>query len=298
MSHVIGQSFTNESSPTYSNNTVRLSSYETDADKSEQSPITLLFIHGLESSKETWLPVIEKLRNAYRIIAIDLRGHGETPIGNEDFSIRQLIADIEQFVKEKNLHQFVMIGHSMGARVAIPYAVKHPEQIQALVIEDMEVLERPKEDIDALEIQHLKQFHSTHSNLDEVKKELEKYGYPPEKLESWLKQGRIKQVIDTESYFIGVNPYFSYLMRQSLSSSDCALNAFEELHKLELPVLLLKAEVESSVSAKGLEQMQNILPAMLFKEVTGSSHSIHKTAQEEFISLIKLFLENIKSVGS
>lgn len=279
------------SSQFYFTNPIQLCSYETEPTQSNQPAITLLFIHGMESSKETWRPVIDKLQETYRIIAIDLRGHGETPLGSGEFSTLQLVADIEQFVQEKKLHQFVIIGHSLGARIAIPYAAKHPEQIQALVIEDMEVLERAKENISSLEIEHLRQFNPVHPDLESIKKELRAYGYSSEKIESWIQQGRIKQMDDGKTYFSAINPYISYLLRKACSSSDTSLNAFKELHKHDLPVLLLKAEIESSISTEGLEQMKELLPSLHVEVVKSSFHSIHKTAKEEFLRLLNLFLE-------
>ena len=84
---------------------IEMSVYEGAAPK-DQSCLTLLFIHGLESSKETWLSVIPKLQDSYKIYAIDLRGHGESPIGeNQNLTMWHFVADIDRFVREKKLSQ-------------------------------------------------------------------------------------------------------------------------------------------------------------------------------------------------
>lgn len=289
MSNIASRSPSDDLSASCLNHAVALSFYQTVPALAGLSTITLLFIHGLESSKETWKETTENLKDTYRIFAIDLRGHGETPIGNGDFSTDQLVADIEKFVLERKIHQFVVVAHSMGARVAIPYAARYPEKVQGLVIEDMEVRERPKKNIDPSEIERFKQFQSTQPDLESVNKELEKYGYNPERAKSWLKQERIKLTGDG-NYFIGVHPYVAHQVRQCLSYSEVSLNAFKEL---QCPILLLKAENHSSISHEGLEQMKELQPSMIFEEVKGSEHSIHRTAQESFLQQVNEFLKHL-----
>ena len=277
----------------YEKTAERLASLEVfHKDSSAKNPINLLLIHGFESSKETWLPIFKSLEGSYNLHAIDLRGHGESPMGNGDFSTEQMVADVHQYVIAKKLNSFVLIGHSMGSRVATPFAAAYPEKIQGLVIEDLEVLPRSMVDLSPAEIAHLQAFKPSHPNLESVQNELAAYGYPPEKLALWIEQGRIRQLEDN-TYQIGVHPHVSYQCANSLLASEASLNAFKALNKTEFPILLLKAEEDSSVSEQGLEQMKKLLPRMSVIKVDGSTHSIHKTATSLFISYIEKFAQNM-----
>lgn len=108
---------------------------------------TVVLIHGLNSAKETWKRVGTQLTAAnIPNIAVDLRGHGESPLGDDeeaalpDFSPRALCRDIEQTLKDRQVEgPIVIVGHSMGARVALRYAADFPDQVAAVVMEDMDV---------------------------------------------------------------------------------------------------------------------------------------------------------------
>ncbi len=103
----------------------------------------LLLIHGFSASLHTWEPWVDRLAtgdqrlNDYRVISIDLPGHGLTraPAGyqaNID-NLRDAVAD---FVRLQGLQRFAIAGSSMGGNVAWEYALAHPEHVEALILVD------------------------------------------------------------------------------------------------------------------------------------------------------------------
>ena len=111
---------------------------------------TTVLVHGLDSSKETWKGVLSELaRRGYPALAVDLRGHGESPFGPpEDFSAPALAQDVWAAVEAHGVSgPVVLVGHSMGGRVAMRMAAidaaRPPEaaRLAAVVIEDMDVHE-------------------------------------------------------------------------------------------------------------------------------------------------------------
>jgi pimeloyl-ACP methyl ester carboxylesterase len=276
---------------------IQMSVYEAPTPK-ESDHLTLLFIHGLESSKETWLPVIPKLQDHYKIYAIDLRGHGESPSGDNpgELSIWHFVADIERFVQEKGLKDFVLVTHSMGARIGIAYASCFPHNLRRLVIEDMEIKPRDPVILQAEEIEFLKAFNPLHPSLEEVENELKRYGYTKEKYQSLLKQGRIKWLEGKNQYYIGINPYIKFIAQNACSASNIAEESFKTLAEKKVQVLLMKAEFESSVSEKGLKEMQKLLPSMEVIDIPESSHSIHKTQTNLFIKTLNSYLEESEQI--
>lgn len=116
---------------------------------------TTIFIHGLDSSKETWSGVMNELTSSgYPAIAIDLRGHGESPFGEikeEDFTSKMLSDDIRIFIEDLRLDKpVVIVGHSMGGRILIDLLSNEIKSIRnggvklisASVIEDIDVQTR------------------------------------------------------------------------------------------------------------------------------------------------------------
>jgi pimeloyl-ACP methyl ester carboxylesterase len=105
-----------------------------------------------------------------------------------------------------------------------------------------------------------------------------------------LKQGRIKWLDREQQYYIGVNPYIKYLTHNACLASTAAKEAFKQLKENEVPVLLMQAENESSVSELGLKEMEALLPSMQVNYIPGSAHSIHKTQIDLFINSLDSYL--------
>lgn len=103
-----------------------------------QPPVpTLLLIHGFSASLHTWEPWVQRLGEQYRIISIDLPGHGLTraPAGwrANAANYRDVVA---AFVRAYGLSKFTIAGNSMGGNVAWEYALANPQQLDALILVD------------------------------------------------------------------------------------------------------------------------------------------------------------------
>lgn len=95
----------------------------------------LLLIHGFSASLHTWEPWVRELGDTYRLVSIDLPGHGLTqaPAGYQA-SIETLGGAVENFVRVQGLTRFAIAGSSMGGNIAWEYALAHPDQIEALIL--------------------------------------------------------------------------------------------------------------------------------------------------------------------
>jgi pimeloyl-ACP methyl ester carboxylesterase len=98
---------------------------------------TLLLVHGYAASVQTWEPWVARLGDDYRIVSIDLPGHGLTnaPAGYQP-TIANYVETINAFASSQRLGRFVIAGNSMGGDIAWHYALAHPEQLHALILVD------------------------------------------------------------------------------------------------------------------------------------------------------------------
>jgi pimeloyl-ACP methyl ester carboxylesterase len=98
----------------------------------------IVLLHGLRSYAATWAPVAEKLGDDYRLIALDHRGRGDSDWDvKRQYFTPNYVSDVEALVAHLGLKKFILVGHSMGGTNALVYAMLHPEQVVALVVEDM-----------------------------------------------------------------------------------------------------------------------------------------------------------------
>lgn len=82
----------------------------------------LLFLHGTGCDASDWTPVIKRLPRNQRCIALDFRGHGRSTVPTQPFTFGNLAEDVEHLTNDLNLHELVIIGHSLGGMVAMEVA--------------------------------------------------------------------------------------------------------------------------------------------------------------------------------
>ncbi|WP_337186433.1 alpha/beta hydrolase [Phenylobacterium sp.] len=96
---------------------------------------TLVLIHGFSASVHAWEPWVERLSNEYRIVTLDLPGHGLTRAPNDYVaSTSANVGIVDELTRRLGLTRFVVGGNSMGGGVAWNYALAHPDRLDGLVL--------------------------------------------------------------------------------------------------------------------------------------------------------------------
>ncbi|WP_026046569.1 alpha/beta fold hydrolase [Sphingomonas sp. PAMC 26621] len=97
----------------------------------------LMLIHGSNASLQTWEPWAERLAQRYRIIRMDLPGHGLTGASpTRDYTPAAYVNVVERIRTKLGVDHIVLAGNSMGGGVAWHYALAHPEHLRGLVLID------------------------------------------------------------------------------------------------------------------------------------------------------------------
>jgi pimeloyl-ACP methyl ester carboxylesterase len=96
--------------------------------------LTLVFLHYYGGSAHTWDGVATALGDSYRIVATDHRGWGESAVPAEGYGIADLAADAEGVIAALGLQRYVLVGHSMGGKVAQLIASRRPLGLEGLVL--------------------------------------------------------------------------------------------------------------------------------------------------------------------
>ena len=96
---------------------------------------TIFFQHGFAGVAESWEWQLAHFANGHRVIAPDLRGHGQSDAPHSQYSMPELAQDMHAVVEALNLpERFVLVGHSFGGAVCIEYAKAHPERLAKLIL--------------------------------------------------------------------------------------------------------------------------------------------------------------------
>ncbi len=96
----------------------------------------LVVLHGLLGSSRNWLTTGGDLAAHYQVFALDLRNHGKSPHG-APMDYVTMVADVLAWLDAQGLPKVALMGHSMGGKVAMLLACRHPERVERLVVVDI-----------------------------------------------------------------------------------------------------------------------------------------------------------------
>jgi len=102
-----------------------------------ESGVPMVFLHGYGNDAHVWDEIVPCVMPHYRTLAISLRGHGDSDWGEHPgYSHAELAADLSHALEALEIERLVLVGHSLGGRVAMHFAGAHPERMAGLVIAD------------------------------------------------------------------------------------------------------------------------------------------------------------------
>ncbi|MFN8456565.1 MAG: alpha/beta hydrolase [Anaerolineae bacterium] len=93
----------------------------------------VLFIHGWLGSWRYWLPSMEAIAAKHRAYALDLWGFGDSDKSRPRYGVPDYTALLDNFLKYLGIEQLTLVGHALGASVALEYTVQHPERVERLM---------------------------------------------------------------------------------------------------------------------------------------------------------------------
>jgi esterase len=96
----------------------------------------VLLLHGIFGSSDNWLTQARMLSSQYHTFAVDLRNHGQSP-HEAVFDYPSMVDDVVQFMQTHQIQDPILIGHSMGGKVAMNFAVAHPDKLRKVVVVDI-----------------------------------------------------------------------------------------------------------------------------------------------------------------
>ena len=98
------------------------------------SGFPLILLHGNGEDMTYFTNQVDCFSEAFRVIAVDTRGHGRTPRGDAPFTIRQFAEDLKCFMDRHEIAKAHILGFSDGGNIAMCFALKYPERVEKLIL--------------------------------------------------------------------------------------------------------------------------------------------------------------------
>jgi pimeloyl-ACP methyl ester carboxylesterase len=96
----------------------------------------LIILHGLFGSSDNWFTLSRTFSHHHTVYLVDQRNHGQSPHSPE-MNYEVLAEDLHDFIEEHRLDRPDIVGHSMGGKAAMNFAVKYPDKVRKLVVVDI-----------------------------------------------------------------------------------------------------------------------------------------------------------------
>ena len=254
----------------------------------ETSGPPILCLHGRWGRAETWIDLIRRYGDRYRIIAPDQRGHGLSDRPHSAYSSKEMSEDMALLANHLGLSSLVVVGHSMGGRIAADLAARHRHLVTGLAILDKSAFAHQSVPQTNGEDPLTRDWPLPFVCLQDAQ----------EFLKEWTSSDLEYQ------YFMNslTETYSGYVMR--FASHAIASNITNEtdwddlLPLIECPVLVLRSSGSGAVSDSEFERMESLLHNCMAREIDNPDHNVHLRDKETFYRIFEEFLREVDETAA
>jgi len=260
--------------------------YYTETGKHESLPMIL--IHGFPFSSEMWNTQIEFLQeNGLRIISYDIRGHGQSGVGDGQYTIELFVDDLIGLLDHLKITKIVLCGFSMGGYIALRAMQRNPERFNALILCDT---------MSSADSNEARLRRATSINM------IKKDGVEP------FAEGFLKAVFSQKSLSTKQN-IVEKTRKMILANSQIGIcgallamaartDTTESLSKINVPTLVLVGEYDVTTPLPAAKILQDGIPNSKMHIISNTAHMSSMENPDEFNEHLLTFLKNVAKPSS
>jgi len=245
-------------------------------------PVVLL--HGFPFNRTLWREQVEALRERYRVVTVDLRGHGETTATVASATMEEMAEDVRALLDELQLRRVVLGGLSMGGYVALAFYQLFPERVGALILADT----RPQADTD--EARRAREVTATRA-LDEGMQT--------------IADAMLPKLLAPETH--AERPEIVARVREMILNTDArgaasALRGMavrrdqtELLREINCPALILVGSLDAITPTADAEVLRREIRDARLEIIEGAGHVSNLERPSEFNSALEKFLRELEA---
>ncbi|MFA5329542.1 MAG: alpha/beta fold hydrolase [Prolixibacteraceae bacterium] len=226
----------------------------------DETPVIIL-IHGFPFNKSMWNKQVELLLENYRVITYDIRGHGDSEAGTEDFSIGLFADDLLGLMDYLKIEKAMLCGLSLGGYIALNAIEKFPKRFDALVLCDTTCAADTPETKEKRRI---------------AIENITKYGIEQYASESIKKLFAPETFITSKEKTLAIKEMIMKTSEQSLTSTLLALAARTEtcskLAQIRMPVLIMVGKEDKITPPSAARFMQKTIKGSTLQVIEHAAH--------------------------
>lgn len=239
----------------------------------------LVILHGLMGSLDNWQTLAKRWSEHFPVYLVDMRNHGRSP-HSEVFSYDSMVEDIYEFCVDHDLREINLLGHSMGGKAAMYFALRYPNLVEKLIVADI----APKEYesghdhiFNAMKLLPLDQIKTRQDADDIMKKHISNDG---------IRQFVLKNLQREND---------GYVWKLNL---DAIIKNYDELMKFDSkglqfphPTLFIKGENSNYINKDEFESFKTIFPNAALKTIEDTGHWLHAENPGLVYISVKIFAQ-------
>lgn len=239
----------------------------------------VIILHGIFGMLDNWHSFATQLSRDFQVFTLDHRNHGRSP-HSESFTYEDMVEDLKEFITEKGFDRVSLIGHSLGGKTAMHFALEYPDLVDRLIVLDIGIKMYPQRHdyiFEALCGMDLSRF-SSRNEIDE---------YLSESIHSFpIRQFLMKNI------HRDVEKRFSWKMNLAVIRDhyDVLSEGIRSHVTFPKQTLFIRGANSSYVLLEDMGEIKKIFPLARLITIPGASHWLHAEKPYELLKLVQMFL--------
>jgi len=239
----------------------------------------VVILHGLFGSLDNWSTVAKSLSEQHTVYLLDLRNHGKS-FHHNDFNYQVMSEDVVRWSDQHQIEDFVLVGHSMGGKVAMNLALLQAQRLNKLVVVDIGPKAYPVhhqtliEGMFALDLNT----NSRQQADDQLKAWVPEFG---------VRQFLLKNLKRAESGGFEWKINLPIIAQQIESVGEALPSG-----QINIPTLFMRGDRSSYILNDDTEDIQRQFPQATFTTVADAGHWVHAENPQQFLSTLQDFIKS------
>lgn len=240
----------------------------------------LIILHGIFGSSDNWVTVGKKLAESFRVFIPDQRNHGDS-FHSDDFNYDAMAEDLLAFIKQHHIEKPVIIGHSMGGKTAMRFAVDHPALFDKMVIVDIGPKAYPAPHQSLISVM-------TSLNTNSIGTRME----ADEQLQKHIPDPRVRQFLLKNLKRTGNGYKWKINLSVIAKNIDRMGEGFQRNAYTDKPILFIRGGNSDYILDQDIISIASLFPNSNVITIPDAGHWVHADKPDEFIRAVEDFIRS------
>lgn len=241
----------------------------------------MIILHGLFGQSDNWNSLAKQFgEQGFETYIVDQRNHGLSPHSN-DWNYKVMSDDIFELINDQQLKNVILLGHSMGGKTVMQFAMDHPELLDKLIVADISPKYYPLHHHAVLEALNAVDF-----NVVKTRREAETI------MDRYIKDFGTKQFLLKNIYWKEDGMLAWRFNLKVITEQIENIGEATSLDKsCDVPTLFIRGEKSNYILNEDVPLIQELFPRSMLETIAGSGHWVHAEKPKEFFECVINFIK-------